>query len=133
MNAKRFLVAVGVIFIVRAILGYLMHEVLLKEDYAGVEQLWRPAEEMKQGLLMLNDLIWSFLFTLIFTKGYEGKGLMEGVRYGFWIGLLITIPWAFNSYAVMPVSLSLALGWFIYGMIQVMVCGIVASLLYKEE
>ena len=73
----------------------------------------------------------SFLFVFIFTKGYEGKGIGEGVRYGIIIGLFATIPMSFGSYSVMPMTFSLALGWFIYGMIEYIILGIVVALLYK--
>ena len=31
----------------------------------------------------LDGFIVSFLFTYIFTKGYQGRGIMEGLRSGF--------------------------------------------------
>ncbi len=133
MNTKRFLLAVVVVFIVHQALGYLIHQVLLMGLYEQTENLWRPAAEIKHGIMILNGLIWAFLFVCIFAKGYEGKGLMEGIRYGFWIGLLISIPFAYDTYAVMPIPYSLALSWFIYSTIQIIISGAVAALLYKKE
>ncbi len=56
---------------------------------------------------------------------------MEGVRYGLWIGLFISIPMAFNLYVVLPVPVSLALQWFIYGLLQTIICGTVLAMVYK--
>ena len=56
---------------------------------------------------------------------------MEGIRYGFCIGLFVMVPTAYNSYATLPIAHSLALTWFVYGMLQVILCGVVLSLVYK--
>ena len=133
MNIKRLLAAVVVVFIVHQALGYLIHQMLLTSLYEQTSNLWRPMAEIKHGVMILTALIWAVLFVLIFAKGYEGKGVSEGIRFGFWVGLLISIPFAYDTYAVMPVPYSLALSWFVYSTIQIIVCGAVAALIYKNE
>ena len=39
-------------------------------------------------------LVMAFFFTLVSSKGYEGKGVMEGLRYGFYVGMLMAVPTA---------------------------------------
>jgi len=56
---------------------------------------------------------------------------MEGVRYGLWIGLFTSVPMAFNLYSVLPVPVSLALQWFIYGTLQSILCGTMLAVAYK--
>ena len=133
MNVKKWVIASVVVFIVSQILDFIIHGVLLTGSYEATSQLWRTEAEMNQmmWLMWLVALVWSFLFVVIFTKGYEGKGIGEGVRYGIIIGLFATIPMSFGSYSVMPMTFSLALGWFIYGMIEYIILGIVVALLYK--
>ncbi|MDA2930692.1 hypothetical protein MYX84_12235, partial [Acidobacteria bacterium AH-259-O06] len=129
MDIKRFIIAGVVVYVVYQILGFLIHEVILSGPYASLESLWRPEE--KTWIFWLTGLLWAALFTFIYTKGYEGKGVMEGVRYGLWIGLFVSVPMAFNSYAVLPVPASLALQWFIYGTLQTIICGVVVAVIYK--
>ena len=132
MNMKRFLLTALVVFIVHEFLGFIIHQVLLTPFYQETYSLWRMPEEINMGLIVLVAAIWSLLFTYIFTKGYEGKGPMEGIRYGLLVGLLITVPMAFATYAVQPISLSLAMAWFVYGTVQIVVCGLAAALVYER-
>jgi len=133
MNLKRFLLAAVGVFVVGRVLDYLIHWVLLRTDYEATQQLWRTEAEMKTGLLLIVGAITALLFVYIFTKGYEGRGLLEGVRYGLIIGLFVSIPMAYNSYAVMPIPYSLALEWFLYGLAEYIILGIVAAALYRPK
>lgn len=126
---KRFLMASLVVYVVYQILGFLIHNVILSGLYESLQNLWRS--DQRSWIIGLTGLIWAVLFTFIYTKGFEGKGVMEGVRYGLWIGLFISIPMAFNLYVVLPVPVSLALQWFIYGLLQTIICGTVLAMVYK--
>ncbi|MFQ6114217.1 MAG: hypothetical protein ACE5NG_09020 [bacterium] len=50
-----------------------------------------------------------------------------------WIGLLMSIPMAFNSFATLPIPISLAIQWFVYGLIEFIILGIVAAAIYKPK
>ena len=88
---KRFLMASIVVYVVYQILGFLIHNVILSGLYESLQNLWRS--DQRSWIIGLTGLIWAVLFTFIYTKGFEGKGVMEGVRYGLWIGLFISFPW----------------------------------------
>lgn len=132
VNSKKLFLAVAAVFVVHEVLGYVIHAVLMTPYYQETYSLWRMPEEVNMGLVYLVGLVWSLLFTYIFTKGYEGKGLMEGIRYGLLVGLLISVPGAFGTYAVQPITLALAIGWFIYGTAQAVACGLAAALVYQR-
>jgi len=135
MDTKKYLIAGGVVFVVYEILSFLIHGVLLEGAYQATASVWRPEAEMHANfpIMLVTAFIISFLFVFIFAKGYEGKGIMEGVRYGLWIGLLMSIPMAFNSYATLPIPMSLAIKWLVYGVIQFIILGIVAAAIYKPS
>ncbi|OHD64070.1 MAG: hypothetical protein A2176_08640 [Spirochaetes bacterium RBG_13_51_14] len=83
--------------------------------------------------MYLTDFALSILFTYIFTKGYENRGIMEGVRYGLIIGLLMDGIGSFGQYMVYPIPLTLALQWFVYGVIRFIILGIIVSLIYRPK
>jgi len=87
----------------------------------------------KMWIIHITNFIFSFLFVYIFTKGYENKGIVEGLRFGLIIGLLMNVVGMFNQYAVYPLPFSLAIQWFIYGIIQYVICGAVAASIYREK
>jgi hypothetical protein len=73
------------------------------------------------------------VFTYIFTKGYQGRGIMEGLRFGLVIGLFVSIPMAYGTYMIIPVPYYLALEWFLYGTAQAILLGAVAAAVYKPS
>lgn len=132
MNKKVWVGFVAV-FVVTQILDYIVNMVILDSVYKSVAQLWRPEAEMKIWIFVVVGLFFSFFFTLIFSKGYEGKGIMEGVRYGLYVGLMVALPWAYGSYAMMPIPYSLALQWFLYGTVEYIIAGIVLALIFAKK
>ena len=136
MNKKLWVTFI-VVFIVYFILDWLVNGVLLHSTYMAenVAKIMRPEAEVNSNMWMIviSDLVYTFFFTFIFSKGFENKGWMEGLRYGLYVGLMVSLPMAYITYAVQPIPYSLALQWFIYGTLQNIIIGIVAALLYKPK
>lgn len=130
---KKFWIGFVLVFVVLSILEYLVNTVLMADDFAATAQLWRPMEEMKIWLFYVVYLFVSFFFTLIFTKGYEGNGAAEGMRYGLYVGLLMAIPMAYGTYAAMPVPYGFALKWFLSGTIEYTLLGVLLALVYGKQ
>ena len=130
---KKLLIAFVAVYVVGQIMGYLIHQVWLMPTYAALASVWRPGPEMasKMWIMLVTAATWSFFFCYVFARGYEGKGLAEGVRYGAIIGLFFGISSAYNQYVVYPIPGSLALKWFLSGLAFCVVQGIVAAALYK--
>ena len=47
------------------------------------------------------------------------------------IGLFTSIPFAYGTYVMIPIPYSLALQWFIFGLLETIVLGIVVALIYR--
>jgi hypothetical protein len=137
MNKKKFWIAFIVIFILLEVTNFLIHGTLLSSTYQseGIKEIFRNMEEMesKMWIMWLTDLIWAFFFTFIFVKGYENKGIMEGIKYGIYIGIFVSLVFSYQSYVVYPLPYSLVFQWFIYGLIQCIIFGIVAAVIYKPN
>ncbi len=88
--SKKFWIGCLAVYVVVAVWEVLVNMVFLSSTYEdpSMTHLWRPMAEMKIGLLYIVYVFIAFFFTLIFSKGYEGKGIMEGIRYGFYVGML---------------------------------------------
>lgn len=131
MNVKRYFAATLAVFIVSVALGYLVHGVILQSTYASIQGVWRPDVLSKMWINSVNYFILSFVFVYLFVKGYEGRGIMEGVRFGLLMGLIFAIPAAYGTYVIVPIPYYLALEWFLYGMAQTLILGIVAAAIYR--
>jgi hypothetical protein len=134
---KKLWIGFIVIFIAMAVLNMIIHGFILSSTYQTdeVSKIMRPESEMNSMMWIyyVVYIIQAFFFAFIFSKGYEGKGIMEGVRYGLYMGLLMATPMAYASYAMYPMPYSLALQWFIYGMIQYIILGILIALVYEKK
>lgn len=137
MNQKKFWIAFVVVFIVYEITNFLVHGLILGPTYMGdeVAPLFRPQEvlESTSWLRLFTELVWSFFFTFIFVKGHENKGIIEGAKFGIYIGLFYSFVWAYQSYWMYPMPYSLAMQWFLFGLIQCVILGIIAALIYKPK
>lgn len=129
MNKKVLLGCVAV-FITLEVLDFLIHGVLLASAYTSLTSLWRPDMDSKMWIMWVVTLIGSFFFSFIFSKGYEKKGLAEGLRYGFYIGVWMSAGFAYGTYSMIAIPYSLALQWFIYGVIEYMIAGVVLALVF---
>ena len=133
MNVKRFVLACAAVYVIYQIFGFVVHQLLLSDIYKVMESVWRPEAQMmsKMWIMYLTSAVWTVLFCYIFTRGYEDKGAMEGARYGLIMGLFIGIPFAYESYMIYPITLSLAHAWMVSAVVLSVICGLVLALIYK--
>jgi hypothetical protein len=131
MNTKRFIIASIVIFVIYEILDFIEHGLILGSSYMSLTGIWRTDINSVMWIMVVTALVFSFLFVYIFTKGYEGKGILEGIRYGLLIGLLMVVIDIFNQYVIYPIPFILVLQWIIYGLVRFVIYGIVAAAIYK--
>lgn len=135
MNTKRFALSCLAVYVVYQILGYLIHQVWLAPTYQQLAHIWRPESELssKMWIMFVTSAVWTVMFVYIFVKGYEARGLMEGVRYGAIIGIFFAIPQAYDNYAILPIPYSLALRWFLSGLAGSLVLGVIVAAIYRRE
>ncbi|MDY7037289.1 MAG: hypothetical protein SV375_14125 [Thermodesulfobacteriota bacterium] len=133
MNIRRFTIASIAVFIAIQVTDPIIHGVILGKVYETHKHLWRPDMMSKMWIMMVSSFLFSFLFIYVFTKGYERKGIFEGIRFGILTGFFVYIYSVINQYVVYPLPLHLVLKWCIFGIIQFTIFGILAALVYKPR
>ena len=132
--SKKFLISVVVMFIMSMLIGYVVHELLLGQDYAQVQSLFRPKEDAMAYFphMLLAHVLIAFGFVWIYLKGRENKPfLAQGIRYGIAIAVLMTIPIYLIYYAVQPMPGMLVAKQIVFDTIGVILMGIVVAWLNK--
>jgi hypothetical protein len=129
MNKKVWLGFIAV-FVTFEILELIVYGLILGSTFNSLT-VWRSDMSSKMWIIHLVMLIGSFFFAFVFSKGYENKGIMEGVRYGLYIGIWMSVGMAYGTYAMIAIPYSLALQWFIYGVIEYVIGGIVLALVFR--
>jgi hypothetical protein len=127
---KKLLYGFIAVFVTIDVLNFLIHGVMLSTTYQSLSSLWRPDMMSKVWITHLNAAISAFFFTFVFSKGYEGKGIAEGARYGFYIGFWLSALMAYGTYMMIAVPYSLAVQWFIYGLIEYVAAGVVLAMVF---
>lgn len=122
-----------VVFVVLEILSYLVNDVILAPTYQSLQSLWRPDMMSMWWIFVVITAIGSFFFAFIFSKGYEAKGIGEGVRYGLYIGIWLSVGMAYGTYASIAIPYSLALQWFLYGVIEYIIAGVALALVFRSK
>lgn len=120
------------VFLFIFISDWVIHGVLLKNQYAETAALWRTEESIIPWALFGGQALIAIFFVAIFRKGYEGKGMIEGVRYGFLMAAFTTGS-TMIQYAVAPYPLSLIGGWIGLGFLQSIGAGMVAAAVYGKS
>ncbi|HOT46060.1 MAG TPA: hypothetical protein PLM53_15515 [Spirochaetota bacterium] len=131
MNIKRFIIASIAVFIMIEAIDWLVHGLLLAKWYQDIKGLWRTEMMDLMWVMVLGSLFFSFMFVFIFTKGYEARGVVEGARYGLFIGLLINVSGVLGQYAMYPIPFGLAAIWLAYGMIEMVIAGMITAAIYR--
>lgn len=120
------------VFVAITACDYVIHNLILGSTYAQIKEVFRPDMMDKMWIISLVTVIVSFFFVLIFSKGYEGKGIVEGLRYGFYAGMMLSTGMAYGSYATYAIPYHLAMSWFIYGLAEYLIAGVVVALVYGK-
>lgn len=128
MNKKVWLGFVAV-FVTLEILDYVVNTLVLGSLYSSIT-IWRADMNSKMWIFSLVTLVGSFFLSFIFSKGYEGKGMPEGVRYGLYTGIWLNVGKAYGTYAMIAIPYALALEWFLYGVVEYIVAGMVLATIF---
>ncbi len=136
MNTKQWLLASVAVVVVIGVLEFLIHGVLLADMYRQTASVWRPEADMQKMMWVfwVGMLVFAPFFVLIYAKGYEkGKpGLGQGFRYGLYVGIMLSVMNSFGWYVMLPIPLALAFYWFLAILLEFIVAGIAAGLIYHE-
>jgi hypothetical protein len=132
----RFWISVVVMFVLSMGIGILVHGTLLHGDYAQLPNLLRTQEDAQGHFMwmLLAHALFAFGFNWIYLKGREaGKPPMgQGLRFGFAVAVLRTIPTCLIYYAVQPWPGGVVVKQVVYDVIGVLIMGVVVALINQD-
>jgi hypothetical protein len=135
MNTK-FFVSTLVVFIVWMAGSFVVHGMLLHDDYAQLPNLFRPEADAQQyfHLMILAHVIMSGAFVWIYARGMEAKPwLAQGLRYGLAIALLTVVPLYTIYYVVQPMPGMHVVKQIVFDVILTLLLGAVVAFLYRGQ
>jgi len=137
MNWKKLWLAAFLVFIAYVAMSLLIHSVILGGEYMkpDIQKALRPDAEMS-GYFWVRIVImavFAFFFTFIFAKGYERKGLMEGIRFGIYVTFFYFLVGTFEMFVIFPLPYRVVWYWIAAGLVQSVIMGVIAALVYKPK
>jgi hypothetical protein len=135
MNRK-FFIAWIVIFVVWMVGSFVVHGVLLHDDYAKLPSLFRPEAEAQQyfPLMIVAHIILAGAFAWIYSRGVEATPwLPQGIRFGLAIALLTVVPTYMIYYVVQPMPGLHVIKQIVFDGILILILGVIAAFIYRQS
>jgi hypothetical protein len=135
MMNKKLVVAWALVFVVWMLGDFVIHAVLLSNDYGQLPSLFRTESESMRyfPLEILAHVIMAGAFAWIYSQGVAAKPwLPQGLRFGVAVALLTVVPTYLTYYAVQPLPGLLVVKQVVFSAILVVLLGVVAAFLYRQ-
>ena len=136
MNVGRLVAAAVVAWLVAIGLGYAVNEVLLAGLYDANAAAFRPEAALMAKLpygfgVMLVALL---AFTFMYAKGYEGgNGVMEGLRFGLLVGLIVCGFGTVWYYVTIPITKELGFAMLADSIVEPAIYGAIVGAIYQPK
>jgi hypothetical protein len=131
---KRFLTAWLIILIAWMAGSFVVHGVLLSNDYLTVPSLFRPEAEAQQyfPLMLLAHVILAGAFVWIYSRGVEDAPWTgQGIRFGLAVALLTIVPTYIIYHVVQPMPGSIAVKQIVFDGMLMLALGLLVAFLYR--
>jgi hypothetical protein len=138
MNITRLVICIIVVFVVVSVTDILIHSVWLSPLYGATHELWRPEGEMSSGKYMgwlhAANALRAITFSLLWAGGFadRARGLSCAVKFGLVMALFAQVH-TLVTYAVQPIPFEIIWKWFVAGMVQGIILGMIVFWVYKPK
>ena len=133
---KQSIISVVVLFVVSMALDFVVHGLLLKNDYASQPALMRTEADAQRHApaMLLAHVLLAVGVTAIYRRGREvGKPwLGQGLRFGLWFAVAACVPGFLIYYAVQPTGLVVACKQIVFGGIGTVLVGLTVAALNQD-
>jgi hypothetical protein len=135
MNRK-FILGWIVVFVAWMLGSFVVHAVLLRDDYAALSSMFRTDADAQHYFpwMLLAHVILAGAFVWIYARGVEAKPwLGQGLRYGVAIALLTIVPTYLIYYAVQPMPGSTVAKQILFDGVLVLILGAITAFVYRQR
>jgi hypothetical protein len=132
---KRFLISGVVASLFFFVWGFLVHGLLLTQDYMQVKSLMRPEDEAMGNMpfMVLAHILMGFAFAWIYAQGISGASwIAQGLRFGTAAALLVIVPWYLIYYSIQPWPAPTVAKQIIFDSAGMIIAGFIVAFINKE-
>lgn len=132
---KRFLLAWLVLFIAWFLGSFVVHGVLLHNDYLALPNLFRKEADSQNffPLMILAHVFLSGAFVWIYARGVEARPwLGQGLRFGVAVVFLTTVPLYLIYFVVQPMPGATVVKQIVFDGVLVLILGAIVAFMYRK-
>ena len=133
---KRFFISWVILFVLWMLGSFVVHGLLLHDDYARLPNLFRAEADAQKylPLMLLAHVILAGAFTWIYSRGVEATPwLPQGVRFGVAVALLTVVPTYLIYYVVQPMPGMHVAKQIVFDGVLIVLLGIAVAFLYRQH
>ena len=132
---KKFFIGWIVVFVAWMAGSFVVHGVLLHDDYLRLPNLFRTEADAQRyfPLMILAHIILSGAFVWIYSRGVEAlPWLPQGIRFGLAVALLTIVPTYTIYYIVQPMPGMTVVKQIVFDGILMVILGAIAAFMYRQ-
>ena len=132
---KKFIIAWIVIFIVWFAGSFVVHGLLLHDDYSKLTNLFRSEADAQRymPLMILAHVLLSGALVWIYARGAEAKPwLPQGIRFGVAVALLTIVPTYLIYYVVQPMPGATVAKQIVFDGVLTLLLASVTAFIYRQ-
>ena len=132
---KRFAIAWLVVFIVWMAGSFVVHGVLLHDDYNALQAMFRSEQDSMPlfPFMLLAHVLLSGALVWIYSRGVEATPwLGQGLRFGVAVAFLTVIPTYIIYYVVQPMPGMTVVKQIVFDTLVTLVLGAVVAFMYRD-
>ena len=133
---KRFWIAGIVASVLFFLLGFLVHGSLMTNDYMQIKSMFRPEADLNANMtwMILAHVIMGFAFAWIYSRGISGASwVMQGIRYGIAVALLVTVPMNMIYYSIQPWPGTTIVKMTVFDSLSLIITAVIVAFIYKPR
>jgi hypothetical protein len=130
MRVKRFICASAILFLTALAWNTFVHLVLFKEADASIQSLRRSDVRDTLWLSLVLTAGISCLFVWGYSRFAKNGSSTEGILFGLFFALTAGLLVDLNQYILYPIPATLAFRWFLGGIVEFVLYGIIVSKFY---
>ena len=133
---KRFVLRWAVLFVTANIFGFVVHGLLLQQDYATNAQLLRTQADSNRhfAYLLVGFASSAAALVWIYGRGVQPRPWFgQGIRFGVAVWMLTSLPWFLTYYAVQPWPGIVVAKQIAFEFVTVLLLGVINGALHRSE
>jgi hypothetical protein len=132
---KKFFIGWLVIFVAWMAGSFVVHGVLLHDDYSKLSGVFRSEADAQRffPLMILAHVILAGAFVWIYSRGVEAKPwLPQGIRFGVAVALLTIVPTYIIYYVVQPMPGAVVVKQIVFDGILMLILAAIVAFIYRQ-